>query len=119
MEKIPIVIAETKSFIRSITSIWEQDDLDGFKDYIARNYESGDIISNTNGIRKIRWYRPGMGKRGGTRIIYYYYDINNPVFLLYAYPKNAQENLTPDEKKELRGYVEILKNQLRRNTNGE
>ena len=34
------------------------------------------------GLRKVRWGRAGMGKRGGARVIYYYYDATSPLFLL-------------------------------------
>ena len=65
------------------------------------------------GIKKVRLSRPGMGKRGGMRIVYYYYDHAVPLFLLYAYPKNVQENLTDEEKKALRDAAQQLKRQFR------
>jgi hypothetical protein len=46
----------------------------------------------------MRWSRQGMGKRGGARVIYYFYDENNPVFLITAYAKATQEDLSPQEK---------------------
>jgi Protein of unknown function (DUF1044). len=115
MEMIPIVTVETASFIRS-SSFWGEEDIDDFKNYIASNYEAGDIIPGTGGIRKIRWSRPGIGKRGGARVIYYYYDRQNPIYLLFAYPKNVKDNLTEEEKKALHQIADQLKNQLRRNT---
>jgi len=115
MEMIPIVIVETASFTRSSSSFWDGEDIDAFKNYIATNYEDGDIIPGTGGIRKIRWSRPGMGKRGGARVIYYYYNIQNPIYLLFAYPKNVKDSLTDEEKKALHQVAEQLKSQLRRN----
>jgi hypothetical protein len=70
-------------------------------------------MPGTGGIRKIRWSRPGMGKSGGTRVIYYYYNDTTPIYLLFAYPKGKQENLTENEKKSLRIFVEILKKELK------
>lgn len=117
MEIIPIVVIETSSFIRSSSAFWSETEIDAFKNYIASNYEEGNLISGTGGLRKIRWSRPGMGKRGGARIIYYYYDLENPLYLLFSFPKNVQSNLTSDEKKALRQVAEQIKNQLRRNNN--
>ena len=69
----------------------------------------GDIIQGAGGIRKIRWQANGHGKRGGVRVIYYVYNENHPIYLLYAYPKNVQVDLTPAEKKLFRAVVEQLK----------
>jgi hypothetical protein len=50
-----------------------------------------------------------MGKRGGARIIYYFYDETAPVFLMGAYAKADQSDLSPSEKVALTKAVEILK----------
>jgi hypothetical protein len=49
-----------------------------------------------------------MGKRGGIRLIYYYW-VRDAVILLTAYPKNEKENLTNADKKEFRKLIENLK----------
>jgi hypothetical protein len=50
------------------------------------------------GIRKIRFAAKGKGKSGGVRVIYYILK-EDRVFLLLAYPKNEQENLTAAQLK--------------------
>jgi len=47
--------------------------------------QAGDVIQGTGGLRKLRWAdaRRGKGKRGGLRIIYYWWHANNPVWALY------------------------------------
>lgn len=70
----PVTIAETTLFIRQATSIWSDVERNEFVDFIANSPESGDIIPDTGGVRKIRWARQGMGKRGGARVIYFYHD---------------------------------------------
>jgi len=66
-------------------------------------------MPDCDGIRKVRWNSQGKGKRGGARVIYYYYDDTVPLYLLYAYPKSKREDLTEDDKKILRKLVEELK----------
>ncbi len=80
-----------------------------FKIYIGLNPYSGNLIPGTGGIRKIRWQGSGRGKRGGARVIYYVYNESQPIYLLYAYPKNVQVDLTEDEKRVLRDIVEEMK----------
>ena len=77
--------------------------------FIARTPEAGDVIPNTGGVRKLRWGRAGMGKRGGTRVIYFYHDANRPLYLLMVYAKAQREDLTPDEKRTARMLATILK----------
>ncbi|MBP9727539.1 MAG: type II toxin-antitoxin system RelE/ParE family toxin [Gammaproteobacteria bacterium] len=66
--------------------------------YIATHPTAGDLIVGTGGARKIRWSSSQHeGKRGGARVIYYYYDRSIPVFLFTAYGKNEKANLTQAE----------------------
>jgi len=54
-----------------------------------------------------------MGKRGGSRVIYYFYDESAPVYLLWAYAKGKQEELSPTEKATLTKAAEILKSEIK------
>ena len=67
------------------------------------------FIPDTGGLRKIRWKNANKGKRGGARIIYYFYDEKHPIYLLFAYTKNVQVDLTEQEKKAMRTLVQQLK----------
>ena len=58
---------------------------EAFVTFIAANPEAGDVIPDTGGVRKVRWTRAGSGKRGGTRVIYFYYDAGRPLYLLLVY----------------------------------
>lgn len=109
-----ITVAETLPFLRQVTSLWNEDEHHAFVDYIAANPEAGDVIPDTGGVRKVRWSRAGMGKRGGARVIYFYHDNTMPLYLLLAYAKAQRENLTPDEKRQVRALVTSLKQAHRR-----
>ena len=82
-----ITVAEALPFLRQVTSLWNEDEHHAFVDYIAANPEAGDVIPDTGGVRKVRWSRAGMGKRGGARVIYFYHDNTMPLYLLLAYAK--------------------------------
>lgn len=60
---------------------------------------AGDEIPGTGGVRKVRFAASGRGKMGWARIIYYYLDETMPLYALLAYAKNAQTDMTPDEKR--------------------
>ena len=65
----------------------------------------GKLIPGSGGIRKLRWAGSGRGKRGGLRIIYYWRVANQQIWMLLAYPKNEQDNLTKAEIKQLKQWV--------------
>jgi hypothetical protein len=75
MFEIPHTVVETEPFLKHAAALWDEKERQEFIDFIAVNPLAGAEITETGGIRKIRWTRAGMGKRGGsTRVIYYYYN---------------------------------------------
>jgi hypothetical protein len=53
----------------------------------------------------MRWSLPGQGKRGGLRVIYFWEDLTETFYMLYAYPKNEQEDLTAQQVRVLSRFV--------------
>lgn len=85
-------ISETTVFISNAAEIWTDDELMQFKVWLAANPEAGDVVPGTGGVRKVRWSRPGMGKRGGARVIYFN-EIEGHIWLLMVYTKAKFDNL--------------------------
>lgn len=104
-----MIFIETPAFTRLITELMEDEDYGQFQQELARAPESGDVIEGTGGLRKIRVALPGRGKSGGARVIYYYFSSASQIVLMFAYPKNVQDNLTPAQKKALRAVIENWK----------
>ena len=63
--------------------------------------EQGPVIVAAGGARTIRWARAGSGKRGGVRVIYYWAPTETAFYMLFAYAKNEQGDLTPAQAKAL------------------
>jgi mRNA-degrading endonuclease RelE of RelBE toxin-antitoxin system len=61
----------------------------------------GPIVRGSGGLRKIRWATPGGGKRGGLRIIYYWAPDEQVFYMLYAYTKAEQGDLTAAQTRQL------------------
>jgi hypothetical protein len=77
-------------------------------EFLARRPKAGPIIKGTGGLRKVRIARPGKGKSGGTRVIYYYHNEGTPLLLLLIYAKATQDNLTAAQKTQLRKHVDTI-----------
>jgi hypothetical protein len=104
-----ITVVETAVFLRQAEDVWEDAEREAFVNFIAWNPETGDVIPETGGVRKVRWSRSGIGRRGGARVIYFYHNADRPVYLLMVYAKARREDLTPDEKKTVRKLAAVLK----------
>ena len=114
METIPITVVEVHPFPVRADDVWSDAERLEFIDFIARHPLAGDEIVGTGGLRKIRWGRQGKGKRGGVRIIYFFYNESAPIFLLTVYPKSQREDLTSEERKKLAVLAKDLKSRLKR-----
>jgi hypothetical protein len=68
------------------------------------NPEAGDVIEGTGGLRKLRYGDPrrGKGKRGGLRVIYYWWNGESQFWLFTLYDKDELKDLSPQEKKALK-----------------
>ena len=69
---------------------------------MVENPKAGDVIRDTDGLRKVRWSIQGRGKRGGVRVIYFHVDELAQVRLLLIYRKGIKDDLTAREKAVLR-----------------
>ena len=64
-----------------------------FQAELMSNPKQGDVIQGTGGLRKIRVASKGKGKRGGSRVIYYFLDEKRRFYLLTIYGKNEMADL--------------------------
>ena len=114
-----ITVAETDLFLRQAADVWSSEERAEFVDFIALNPEAGDVIPDTGGVRRVRWGRQGSGKRGGVRVIYFYYQTDTPLYLLMVYAKARAENLSPDQKRAVQNLAARLKQANRASGEGK
>jgi len=85
-------VDETEIFVKYAADIWKDDERTEFIVWLASHPEAGDIIPGSGGCRKVRWSRPGTGKRSGARVIYFLAH-EATIWLLIAYTKSKFDNL--------------------------
>ena len=86
---------ETPVFTSSVTRLLEDESYRQLQLALMLRPEQGPVIAGAGGLRKVRWARAGGGKRGGLRIIYYWAPKDAAFYMLFAYAKNDQGDLTP------------------------
>ncbi|MFN0161990.1 MAG: transcriptional regulator [Burkholderiales bacterium] len=87
-------VATTQRFESDAATIWSEAEIEALIFALAMDPHQGDVIPGTGGLRKLRWARSGMGKRGGARVITYVIDKLGKVWLLTAYTKAELDNLS-------------------------
>ena len=93
-----MVFIETSLFTRLLPDRLSDDEYRAFQNYLAECPGAGDIVQGTGGLRKARWAAKGKGKRGGVRIIYYWYVQRHQIYLMTIYAKNEVSDLSARER---------------------
>jgi hypothetical protein len=101
-----MVFQETPIFSRLIKELMDDELYRELQNVLVESPDAGDVIEGTGGLRKLRWKLPGMGKRGGVRVIYYWRISEDQILMLFVYPKSAKDDLSAAERKQLRKIVE-------------
>ena len=99
---------ETPTFTKLVLDLLEDDDYAKLQAALALRPDMGKVIPGSGGIRKARWAGSGSsrGKRGGLRVIYYWQVADDIIWMLMAYPKSDQEDLSRDQVRQLKILVE-------------
>jgi hypothetical protein len=97
-----MAVVETPSFVRDAVSVFTDEERTEMIAFVAANPETGDILADTGGCRKLRWKALGRGKRGGVRVIYYFHNDSLRLFLLNVFAKNEKVNLSQAERNQMK-----------------
>jgi len=88
------------------------DDLARLQRELLEDPKVGPVMQGTGGVRKMRFAFEDRGKSGSARVIYVDFEVYDKIYLITAYPKYEKDNLTKEERNELRQLMDILKKQL-------
>lgn len=103
-----ISVAETGEFRRKASCLLSEGELEALVFYLACHPAAGVLIRETGGLRKLRWGSGGSGKRGGSRVIYYFHSERMPLYLLTVYAKGEQSDLNAADRRQLKALAETL-----------
>ena len=92
---------ESSIFERVLPAYLNDDEYSELQQYLIQNPEAGEVVPGSGGVRKMRWARPGAGKRGGLRIIYFSRYRPNEFWMLTLYAKAKRENIPAHILKQL------------------
>ncbi len=90
-------------------------DLRRLQEELLGDPKVGKVMQGTGGVRKMRFAFEDRGKSGSARVIYVDFEVYEKIFLITAYPKSEKDNLSKEERNELRQMIHILEEQLAEN----
>jgi hypothetical protein len=102
---------ESAAFTKAVLRLLDDESYLQLQIALAERPDAGAVIVKSGGLRKLRWARPGGGKSGGVRVIYYWWVEGHGIFLSTLFPKNEKENLSAAELDALRKEMEAWKNE--------
>ncbi len=101
---------ETPVFTRAVQRHLDDDAYRALQLALVLRPEQGAVIPGAAGIRKMRWASRNRGKRGGLRVIYYWARREETFYMLYAYSKNQQGDLSVTQ---IRTLVRLVRKELK------
>lgn len=98
------LFVELPAFARYRADYLDDEGFRGLQEAMLKNPEAGDVIEGTGGLRKLRHGDPrrGKGKRGGLRVIYYWWDGGRQFWLFTLYDKDEMSDLNAQDRKALK-----------------
>ena len=102
------LFVELPPFERHRADYLDDEGFAGLQDELMTNPDAGDLIKGTGGLRKMRYGDPrrGKGKRGGLRVIYYWWKAGKQFWLFTLYDKDEMTDLTPGQSKTLKAMLQ-------------
>lgn len=107
---------EALGFTRRITEFLDDEAYRRFQNELQRNPNKGEVMPGCGGLRKVRLESPrrNKGKRGGFRVVYLHVPEAKRIYFLAIYGKNEQDDLSAEQKCQLRSLAENIKGVLHR-----
>ena len=92
-----------------------EEDLLALQIMLLKDPKSGPVMEGTGGIRKVRFPLENRGKSGSVRVCYTDFEEYEVIYLITAFTKDEQVNLTKEEKNVLKKLVKSLKDEAAKN----
>ena len=101
MPSVKAVFVELPAFDRHRAEYLSDDAFRMLQATLMKSPDAGDQIEGAGGLRKLRFAdaRRGKGKRGGLRVIYYWWQAGSQFGLYTLYDKNEQDDLSPQQRR--------------------
>ena len=88
-----MIFIETSTFTKLIVTYLTDDEYLGLQGFLLKYPDAGRVVRGSGGVCKLRWAISGKGKSGGIRVIYYWKQRDDEIWLLTVYGKSEKETI--------------------------
>ena len=90
----------------------DDNDLQALQIELLKDPQIGSVIQGTGKLRKMRFAFPNRGKSGSSRVLYVVFVLAETIYLIFAYPKNEKDNLTDEERNNIKKMIAKIEQSL-------
>ena len=90
----------------------DDNDLQALQIELLKDPQIGSVIKGTGKLRKMRFAFPNRGKSGSSRVLYVDFVLAETIYLIFAYSKNEKDNLTDEERNNIKKMIEKIEQSL-------
>lgn len=101
----PITLVEMDEYSVEAEQWLNEDEHDRLKEFLAFHPEIGEVIAGTNAVRLLRWPIKRSLRGPNYRIMYFFWDLNMPLYLLAIYRKGERIDLSEGRRQQLADMV--------------
>lgn len=108
VQNMEAIFVELPAFERYRSDYLDEESFCSLQETLLKQPHAGDVIKGTGGLRKLRFsdVLRHKGKRGGIRVIYYYWLTGAQFWLFTLYGKDMQDDLTDLQRQALKNLLE-------------
>ena len=99
-------VVETPLYSRKAGRLLTDDEREEIAAMVSLNPTAGSPARGSGGVRKLRWAPFGIGKSGGTRVLYYNRLQQGEIWLLALYPRNETATIPAQELRLVKEAIE-------------
>ena len=90
----------------------DDNDLQVLQSELLNNPQTGKVIKGTEKLREMRFSLSNKGKSGSSRVLYVDFVLAETIYLIFAYPKNEKDDLTDEERNNIKKMIDKLEQSL-------
>jgi hypothetical protein len=105
---VKAVFVELPAFARHRSEYLDEERFRLLQKLLLAHPTAGDVIQGSGGLRKLRFgdARRGKGKRGGLRIVYYWWSAGSQFWLFSLFGKDEASDLSAEQRARLKAGIE-------------
>jgi len=98
VKRVIAEIVSLSAYETQVSALLTEEERLAMEFFVACGPEDHPVIPGSGGFRKARWARPGKGKSGGFRVVYFFLAKPGRIYMATIYAKSRRETLSAADR---------------------